>query len=648
MMQGFSAGFFEKSDDVVGGESLVNSTAQGLGKVEPGQMPMVMVVQHSLNTFQMAIWLAFCHRLANAFFLLPLSPPPAKFNVTILKMTASYVPNKAVRDDQDGDEERCDSGNPRRRGSTTETPLEDQWLVLLIIYLIRAAVHSIGYVYNVGSSIVANIPREFTVNALASAAEQQGILAPANNTEEPFVPDFPVHMPHFDPTAGPDTHLGRRWDEELAATSGVSGQSQRRFTSFAMARNAFEVAMARRNVRYVPDEDEDSEPGPSDAKGKPPKRDDEGPGASGTMFDKLRRSKEVNTRTWRKRDTTVAINATLAKRTFATNNVAAATSATALPSSSFTAAPSNAVPFFSSKVPMDIKIKKNLRAVCCTTQWLSGSILSLRAQRHSVATVWPPLNGKGGQGPSSATHWHHANGLVIMARKLMTPQRLGFPRLPPRLPPVPPPPLQPPTPPNVQGLPIILFTPNVQGGDAFGFLDLQAAEAGDEGDELSEDELPEERVSKEKEVKFRNRSIILPSEPKIFYFIMSYPWVPIQVIHTHGYFFTQSLTWIPTAKAVRKVKREDNWLRYLERRLTGVKPKWQELQRLREKWTGDGPEQRWTEVETEQTERRSSGQPYTSTLSGRGNFAMQRAFGLTEDGKKRSLGAQHESCDRDN
>ncbi|TDL26329.1 hypothetical protein BD410DRAFT_800871 [Rickenella mellea] len=27
---------------------------------------------------------------------------------------------------------------------------------------------------------------------------------------------------------------------------------------------------------------------------------------------------------------------------------------------------------------------------------------------------------------------------------------------------------------------------------------------------------------------------------------MSYPWVPIQVIHTHGYFFTQSLTWIPT------------------------------------------------------------------------------------------------------
>ncbi|TDL13141.1 hypothetical protein BD410DRAFT_847303, partial [Rickenella mellea] len=31
------------------------------------------------------------------------------------------------------------------------------------------------------------------------------------------------------------------------------------------------------------------------------------------------------------------------------------------------------------------------------------------------------------------------------------------------------------------------------GGDEFGFLDLQAAEAGDKGDESSEDELPEER-----------------------------------------------------------------------------------------------------------------------------------------------------------
>ncbi|TDL13306.1 hypothetical protein BD410DRAFT_810666 [Rickenella mellea] len=109
------------------------------------------------------------------------------------------------------------------------------------------------------------------------------------------------------------------------------------------------------------------------------------------------------------------------------------------------------------------------------------------------------------------------------------------------------------------------------------------------------------------------------------------------------------------AKAVRKVMREDNWLRYLERRLTGVKcslsgknSRDHGKSEPEVDQTRDGPDQRWTEAETEQTEQRSSGQLYMSTLSGQGNFAMQRAFGLTGDGKKRSLGAQHKRCGGDN
>ncbi|TDL19766.1 hypothetical protein BD410DRAFT_841749 [Rickenella mellea] len=223
-------------------------------------------------------------------------------------MTASYAPNKAVRDGHDEDDERRNSGNPSHRGSGTETPPEDQWLVLVILYMIRAMIHSIRYMYDVGSNIVANIPREFYLNALVPPAEQLGIPAPANAAnnaniaEEPYVPDFPVHMPHFDPGAGPDTHLGRRWyvvfvgrqvgvfdswDEVLAATAGVSGQSQRRFTSFAMARDAFNIALARRNVRWVPDPVEEPEPSGSNTKDMPPKRDDDGPGAAGGTFGRV-------------------------------------------------------------------------------------------------------------------------------------------------------------------------------------------------------------------------------------------------------------------------------------------------------------------------------------------------------------------------
>ncbi|TDL13920.1 hypothetical protein BD410DRAFT_846517 [Rickenella mellea] len=214
-------------------------------------------------------------------------------------MTASHIPSKAVSDDYEEDDERRNPGDPSRQVSTSQPPIEDQWVIFLLIHIIRAAVYSIGYLYHVGSNVIANIP---TLDAFASpgtAAAAANVAIAANVAKEPVVPNFPIHMPDFDPDGGPDAHLGRRWyavfvgrevgvfsswDEVLAATSGVSGQSQRRFNSFALARREFNFALARGNVRHVPDEPEVPEASSSITKGKEPKRDDEGPGAAGGTF----------------------------------------------------------------------------------------------------------------------------------------------------------------------------------------------------------------------------------------------------------------------------------------------------------------------------------------------------------------------------
>ncbi|TDL14369.1 hypothetical protein BD410DRAFT_809782 [Rickenella mellea] len=210
-------------------------------------------------------------------------------------MTASHVPSKDVRHDHEEDDDRRDPRPPFRPGAGSDATPEDLWLVMVVVYIIRAVIYSVGYMYHVGSQVMANIPCEFDVGARTSPA---GFIAPAPapdnvdnnaNLEEPAELPFPVHMPTFEAGSEPDNHLGRRWyvvfvgrqvgvfsswDKVAAATYGVSGQAQRRVNGFAMARRVFFDAAAQGNVRWVPDD-----PGPR--KYQNPKRDDEGPGAAG-------------------------------------------------------------------------------------------------------------------------------------------------------------------------------------------------------------------------------------------------------------------------------------------------------------------------------------------------------------------------------
>ncbi|TDL14828.1 hypothetical protein BD410DRAFT_845705 [Rickenella mellea] len=156
-----------------------------------------------------------------------------------------YVQQSADRGDDDDNNWHPDRPCPLSGPASPTVDADGPTVLMLILFFLRAL---IGIVQS-GFVALAATPR-----LILRLTPTPGTSAPANPYPFPLHYATPRHLGErwYVVYVGNRVGVFNEWSDVAAATSGVSGNSQRRFGTQAEAVASFDNALSRRSVRVVP------------------------------------------------------------------------------------------------------------------------------------------------------------------------------------------------------------------------------------------------------------------------------------------------------------------------------------------------------------------------------------------------------------